>query len=356
MASGSEQSLSPATNLRERDAQQAETAGATAGQGPDGNGGGLCCGPRRTESAHRLTLALGLATAYMLAEVIGGIWTRSLALLADAGHMLSDVAALGLSLFAIWMARRPATSRHTYGYHRAEILAAVVNAGTLIGVAIWIFIEAYERFRAPADVLGLPMLLIACGGLGINLAMLWMLGHTHEQSLNVRGAWLHVLGDTLGSIGTIGGAAAIWWTGWMWIDPAVSVLIGVLILLSAWELMRESVLVLMEGAPAEIDVDAVWAELRGIDGIRGVHDLHVWTVTSGLNSLSVHVVADGERPNGALLAEIATRLRKRFGLSHITVQIEPPQFAECCNGCSADPANGGSPAGTLPVGRGVCRH
>lgn len=285
-------------------------------------------------SKQRLGIALGLAAGYMVAEVVGGLLTNSLALLADAGHMLSDVAALGLSWFALWMAERPPNANKTYGYYRMEILAALVNGAALVAVAIYVFIEACERMLQPRQVQGGAMLAIAAGGLGVNLLSLAVLRGVRDASLNLRGAWLHVLGDSLGSVGAMLAGVLIWAFGWQWADPAVSAGIGALIVYSAWRLLSESVAVLMESAPRGIDVDAVEATLRAVPGVRSVHDLHVWTITSGMDSLSAHVVAEDHGPSAPLLGEVRHVLAARFGIHHVTIQIEPEGFDECavCRG------------------------
>jgi cobalt-zinc-cadmium efflux system protein len=258
-----------------------------------------------------------------------------LALLADAGHMLADVAAIALSLAAMWIAERPPSPQRTYGYYRAEILAALVNGATLIAIAIYIFIEAVGRLREPPAVAGGVMLAIATGGLAVNLLMLWILHDGQSHSLNVRGAWLHVLTDTLGSVGTIVAAVLIWLFGWNWSDPAISILIAALVVYSAWALVRESVNVLMESAPRGIDVDQVRDALMCIASVVAVHDLHVWTITSGLDAMSAHVVTTGGRPASDCLSEIRETVHRRFGIDHVTVQIEPEGFAECPGGCPA---------------------
>jgi cobalt-zinc-cadmium efflux system protein len=283
---------------------------------------------RSPESKRRLGIALALAAGYMLAEIIGGLLTNSLALLADAGHMLSDVAALGLSLFALWMAERPPTARRTYGYYRMEILAALVNGAALVAVAIFVFLEACQRLVHPPEVKGAAMTAIAAGGLGVNLLSLLALSGVRDASLNLRGAWLHVLGDSLGSVGAIVAGALIWGFGWRWADPAVSAAIGALIVYSSWRLLSESVAVLMESAPRGLDVDAVRDAIRGVPGVASVHDLHVWTITSGMDSLSAHVVAADERTASPLLLEVRALLASRFGIHHVTIQIEPHDFAQ----------------------------
>lgn len=270
----------------------------------------------------RLTVTLALVSLYMVAEVVGGLLANSLALLADAGHMLSDAAALALALFAIWFARRPATSRHTYGYFRAEILAALVNAGLLIAISIFIFVEAFGRFRSPQVVEGDVMMGVSAGGLVVNLASLWLLHGGRADSLNMRGAWLHVVSDTLGSVQAIAAGALILVFGWWWADPLASVLIGVLIVYSSWSLMRESVAVLMEGAPPNLDVDDVRSRLMQVPGVQEVRDLHVWTISSGLVALSAHVVA--ERPSFDVLRNLRHELEHRFGIHHTTIQFDPP--------------------------------
>lgn len=277
----------------------------------------------------RLFLTLLLAAGYMVAEIVGGLLTNSLALLADAGHMLSDTAALGLSLFAVWIAERPPTPQRTWGYYRVEILAALANGAALVAVSTFIFVEAYRRILEPREVWGAAMMVIAAGGLAVNLAGLWILGGGRHESLNVRGAWLHVLTDALGSIGAIAAAALIWAFDWYVADPLISALIGLLVIYSAWRLVAESVAVLMESAPRGVDVDEVHRAMASTPGVLGVHDLHVWTITSGLDSLSAHVVVeDGRRPS-ALLSELRSVLHDRFGIDHITIQIEPEDFGKC---------------------------
>ena len=262
----------------------------------------------------------------MIAEVIGGVMANSLALLADAGHMLSDAGAIALALFAIWFARRPASPRHTYGYYRAEILAALVNAGSLVAIAVYIFVEAYQRFWTPSEVQGGIMMGVAAGGLVVNLIGLWTLHGGREESLNVRGVWLHVLSDALGSVQAIIAGALIVVFGWWWVDPVASVLIGLLVIHSSWSLMRESVAVLMEGAPGNLDVDAVRNRLMACPGVQEVRDLHVWTITSGLVALSAHIVA--ERPSAEVLHELRHDLEQSFGIRHTTIQFDPPDEAQ----------------------------
>lgn len=292
-------------------------------------GGGL----DRSEQIRRLRWTLALAASYMVAEVVGGIWTGSLALLADAGHMLSDVAALALSMFALWLSGRPAPRGRTFGYQRIEILAALANGAALVVVAVLILIEAVERAGQPPEVQGLPMLLIATGGLAINVVGLLLLSRGKNDSLNLRGAWLHLLSDALGSVGAMAAGLAIWLFGWALADPIASALISILVLWSAWSLLRETVDVLLESAPTHLDVDDISQALCGIPGVASVHDLHVWTITSGKVSLSCHVSAEYDAPPQNLLARLQELLRERFGIEHVTIQVEPHGFEECVEVC-----------------------
>jgi cobalt-zinc-cadmium efflux system protein len=276
----------------------------------------------------RLTVALTLAAGYCVAEAVGGWLTNSLALLADAGHMLSDVAALGLSLFAAWIARRPPTSRRTFGYYRAEILAALVNGATLVGITLMIFVEAYRRLHEPPEVAGAAMMTIAVGGLVVNLLGLAILSGGRQNNLNIRGAWLHTLTDALGSVGAIAAGAIIWVFQWNLADPLASSFIGLLVIYSSWMLLSEALAVLMEHVPRGIDPDHVRDAMIGVPGVAEVHDLHIWTITSGLDSLSAHVVAVDYGDTESLLRDLRETLHNQFGIEHITIQIEPTGFEE----------------------------
>ncbi|MBT6158159.1 MAG: cation transporter [Planctomycetaceae bacterium] len=287
-----------------------------------------CHSHRGGKNKRRLAFTLVLAAGYLVAEVVGGLMTNSLALLADAGHMLSDVAALALSFFAVWIADRPAPPHRTYGYYRAEILAALANGAALVAVSGFIIFEAFQRLWEPPEVQAPLMLWIAVGGLLINLAGLWMLHGGRDESLNVRGAWLHVLSDTLGSVGVILAAGLIWAFGWYWSDPVASLIIGLLVIYSSWRLLAEATAVLMESAPRGIDVDEVRDAVVAMDDVKGIHDLHIWTITSGLDSLSAHVVSDDGQSHPDLLTRLRTMLHDRFGIDHITIQIEPEGFVE----------------------------
>lgn len=289
------------------------------------HGGGHSHG-HGSRNQKRLAWVLLLVGIYMVAEAVGGWLTGSLALLADAGHMLSDAAALALSLFAIWAARKPATSRHTYGFYRTEILAALVNGATLVAISIFIFIEAYHRFTEPPEVQGALMMAIATGGLLINLGGLWILSGGKSESLNVRGAWLHVATDALGSVGAIAAGAAVWAFGWNWADPAASVVIAVLVLYSSWALLKETVAVLMEGAPGNVDVDELRTGLLEREGVEAVHDLHVWTITSGMAAMSGHLVVTDEAYSEETIKAVRTFVHDKFGIDHITIQLEREAF------------------------------
>jgi cobalt-zinc-cadmium efflux system protein len=269
-----------------------------------------------------------LIVVYMVAEAVGGWLTSSLALLADAGHMLSDAAALGLSLFAMSMARRPRTAKRTYGYHRLEILAALANGATLVAISILVMVEAVHRFGRPEAVDARGMMGVAAGGLLVNLVALRILHAGRDDNLNMRGVWLHVLTDALGTVQAIVAGALILAFGWQWADPVASVLISLLVIYSAWSLLREATGVLMESAPAHIDVEEVHVALAGVPGVLEVHDLHVWTITSGMESLSAHVVVEDHRFDCDVLGEIRATLHERFGIHHITVQMETGTFEE----------------------------
>lgn len=282
-----------------------------------------------------LLATLVLAGAYMFAELIGGWLANSLALLADAGHMFSDVAALALSYFAMWMADRPSPPQRTFGYHRAEILAAMVNGALLIAVSMFIVIEAIQRLRQPELVHGHLMMSVAIGGLLVNLACLGILHRDRHSNLNMHGAWLHVLSDALGSIGAIVAGCLVAWFGWHWADPVASAIIALLIVYASWRLLAEALAVLMESAPKRIDVDKVSSAIAMTSGVRGIHDLHIWTITSGMESLSAHVVVDDEVMHADVLRSLGTMLQHQFGIHHTTIQVEPSDYGVDCHDCAA---------------------
>ncbi len=276
----------------------------------------------------RLALVFILTGVYLVAEVVGGLLTNSLALLADAGHMLTDVAGLGLALFAIKLAERPASSSMTYGYLRAEILAAVVNAVVLLGVSFYVLYEAVERFKNPPAIATLSMLLIGVLGLVVNVIGLLILRHDSKQNLNMRGAYFEVLSDAVTSIGVIMAAGVMWATGWYFVDAIVSAGIGLFIIPRTWNLLREAIGVLLEGAPAEIDIAALREQLNSIPGVSNVHDIHVWSLTSGVNALSAHVVMKNGSDQNGLLSTIHSSVKSSHKIGHVTIQLEAEGFAE----------------------------
>ena len=287
----------------------------------------------RAHDRRRLALVLVLSALYVVAELLGGLFTGSLALLADAGHMLADVGALALALFAFWLAERPAGAARTFGWRRFEILAALANGLVLGLVALGVAFEAVERLSAPRPVLGLLAFAIASGGLAVNLLGMLLLRHGRERSLNLRGAWLHLLGDALGSVAAMTAGLLIWAFDWRVADPLASLAIAGLVLRSAWSLLRETVDVLLEAAPPHLDVDELRAALVAEPGVASVHDLHVWTITSGMVSLSCHVHCTAEADGHTVLVRLQGLLRQRFDVHHATLQIEPAGFEEAAPVC-----------------------
>ena len=258
----------------------------------------------------------------MLVEAVGGWLTNSLALIADAGHMLTDVAALTLTISAIWFAGRPATAKKTFGYYRLEILAAFVNGIALVLLSIWVIYEAYERWQTPPAINGLRLTVIAVGGLIVNIIAAKLLHHGHQHDLNMRGAWLHVMGDLLGSATAIVAGIMIAAFGWLWADPLCSVLISLIIIFGSWRLIMDSVNVLLEGTPTHIDLSVVENTILETEGVVGVHDLHVWTISSGKEALSVHISHKSSVAHSDLLAKVRDRLNSSFGIDHLTIQME----------------------------------
>jgi cobalt-zinc-cadmium efflux system protein len=271
---------------------------------------------------HRLLAAFGTTSAFLLVEAAVGLWTGSLSLLADATHMLVDAGGVLLSLLAVWFAERPATPAKTYGYYRVEILAALVNGVVLCVMAIAILVVTYERIWQPPPVPGAPILLVATLGLGVNLVGLWLLRGGAHESLNVRGAYLEVLGDAVSSALVIVAGLVILLTGWTLADVIAGALIAVFILPRTWALLRQAVNVLLEGAPPHLDVPEIEDALRTAPSVRRVHDLHVWTLTSGREAMSAHVVVDAEAPRDKILEDLHLILHARFGIDHTTIQIE----------------------------------
>ena len=258
----------------------------------------------------------------MMVEAVGGWLTNSLALIADAGHMLTDVAALALTLSAIWFGSRPATAKKTFGYYRLEILAAFVNGIALVLLSLWVIYEAVQRWQSPPSIDGTNLTVIAVGGLLVNIVAAKLLHSGHKHDLNMRGAWLHVMGDLLGSATAIVAGILIVAFGWLWADPVCSVLISLIIIFGSWRLIMESVNVLLEGTPTHISLSAVENTILETEGVAGVHDLHVWTISSGIEALSAHISHDESIVHSDLLVKVRERLHEGFGIDHLTIQME----------------------------------
>lgn len=282
-----------------------------------GEGAGLGAAGMRA-----LKLTLALTVTFTVVEVVGGLIAGSLALLADAAHMLSDNLSLGVALFAGWLAARPAGPSRTFGYRRAEILAALFNGVTLVAISIWIFVEAASRFGSEPEVEGGLMLAVAAGGLVINVVAAWILHGQSARSLNIAAALRHVIADLLGSVGVLVAAAIILLTGWDYADPIVGILIGLLVLASSWSILRDSTQILLEGSPPGLDVEEVGNAMAAVPGVIEVHDLHVWTITSGFPSLAAHVLVGRDTNCHETRRAIERMLSERFGLEHTTLQVD----------------------------------
>lgn len=280
-----------------------------------------------------LLIVLAITAAFMVVEIVAAILTDSLVLLADAGHMLTDVAGVALALGAIHYARRPANQRKTYGYYRAEILAALANAVLLLAVAGYIFYESFQRFSDPPEVESGPLLVVATGGLIVNVIAARILHAGAKESINVRGAFLEVWKDILGSVAAIAAAVIMLSTGWRYADPILAAAVGALILPRTWDLLRGALDVLFEGAPSHMDTHDVSRELMTVPGVTAVHDLHVWTVTSGFVSVSAHIETDQTRDQHDILVDLRRRLSDRFNVDHATLQIETHALHEELEAC-----------------------
>ena len=288
----------------------------------------------REASKRSLILALILICGYMVVEIIGGVLSGSLALLADAGHMLTDAASIGLALAAMHFATRAASARRTFGYHRLEILAALVNALALGGISVWVIIEAYDRFANLPEVEGGLMLAVGSIGLVVNVAAAWILHGSVKHSINVEGAFQHVIADLLGSVAVVVSGLLIWAFGWHLADPILSVLIGIVILFNTWRLLAKVVHVLLEGAPEHIDLHALCRRIEEVEGVAVIHDVHCWTLAPGYDALSAHVMVEpGFRERVGHNDDLLNRLRdiayNEFNIQHVTIQIE--NSAENCN-------------------------
>ena len=293
-------------------------------------------GDAARQTTGRLALSLGLTLAFVLFEAAAGFFSNSLALLTDAAHNLTDVIALGLSWFAIRLTAQPANARQTYGYHRAGILVALVNSTTLVVIAIGIFVEAYHRFMSPAEVKAGILIGVGAVAFVINLVTALLVKQGSEHDLNLRSAFLHLMGDVLSTLGAVLAGVVIYFTRWDWLDPLVSVLIGAMILWGAWGILRETVDILLESTPRDVNVEAMVGDIKKIEGVLGVHDLHVWSITRGLRSMSAHILtADLPISMGAgIQAQVNELLAREYNIAHATLQLEcascQPEGLYCC--------------------------
>lgn len=301
--------------------------GAGHGHGTDVATGASASG----RHVRRLAVALGILVAFLVLEVVVALATGSLALLSDAGHMFTDVLGVGMALAAITAARSSQRSdRRTFGLYRAEVLAALANAVLLFGVAGWVLFESVQRFADPPEVPGLPLMITAAAGLGANLVVFAMLRQGAKESLNVRGAYLEVLADTIGSVGVLLAGLVTLLFGWRYADPIVAIGIGLFVLPRTWSLARQALRILVQAAPAHVDVAAIRNELAELDGVRDVHDVHVWTLTSGMEVGSAHLSVDARCDPAAVLSAARDLLKEGHDLPHFTVQVEPPGSRTGC--------------------------
>lgn len=291
------------------------------------HGGGIPSGTGAARNKTRLAWALALTLTYMLAEVVGGLLTGSLALLADAAHMVTDAGGLALSLLAIHYAGKAPTPGKSFGYMRFEILAALANAVVLLAVTAYILYEAYRRFMEPNEILGWPMMLVAVVGLGVNLASMKLLAGGSSESLNVKGAYFEVFADMLGSLGVIFAALVVMATGWRWVDPLIGAGIGLFIVPRTWRPMSEALHILLEGTPPGVDLGSLKMEIEAMPEVRRAYDLHAWTLTSGFDAMSGHVVVDSVSSGPAIIRSIRTLLKERHGIEHVTIQVEDEALA-----------------------------
>ncbi|MBI2711930.1 MAG: cation transporter [Bdellovibrio sp.] len=288
-------------------------------------------GHTHTEGPRAITRAMIITLVFMAFEFIGGWFANSLALISDGAHMLTDVGALLLSLFAFWMARRPVTLSMSFGYHRAEILGALTSGLLIWGISGVLIYEAIIRLQSPPEVKGPVVFVVASIGLVANLASMWMLRNAKEENLNTRAAYLHMLSDSLGSVGAIIAGAVLWFSGWQMIDPIMTILFAILMLVSSWSLVKESLNILMESTPAHLNPSAIKRDLEKIQGVEESHDLHIWSVSSGKYALSVHLISK----DAEVLNQANDLLKARYGIVHTTIQVEhPDRFqSERCYDC-----------------------
>ncbi len=285
--------------------------------------------------ASRLALALVITLAFVAVEAAAGWYANSLALLSDAGHNLTDVFALALSWVAIRLSQRPSSAQHTYGFHRAGILAALVNSLTLVLMSCWIFYEAFQRLVAPPEVQPVIIVVVGVLALVVNLVTALMIRRGSEHDLNVRSAFVHLMGDVFSTAGAILAGGIMLFTDWYWLDPMVSILIGGLIMWSAWKILRETVDILLESTPRDVDVERLVADMRAVQGVRGVHDLHVWSINQSLRTLSAHIVTDDQAISAGVRLQrgLNELLAHQYGIAHATLQLE---CADCAPNCIYD--------------------
>jgi cobalt-zinc-cadmium efflux system protein len=277
----------------------------------------------------RLGIVLAITALYMLIEFFGGLWVNSLALLADAGHMLTDVGAIGLALFAAWFSKQPCSSQKTYGYYRLEIFAALINGIALALISFFILYEAFMRLQHPLQIRAGILIWIASGGFILNLVSASILFKSSQHNINIRSAFFHVLSDSLGTLGTVIAGVFIYFWNFYQADPILSMAIALLVLINGWKLIQEATNILLEACPVHLSVADIESALIDLHEIRAVHDLHVWSITSGKEALSVHlVVEDAEHYTPELVMKVQQVLKEKFGLTHLTVQLETPNFEE----------------------------
>lgn len=286
---------------------------------------------KNTKEKKALIIVLALTSCFMIIEAAAGFYTGSLALLSDAAHMLTDVFALSIAFFALWFSMRPATLENTFGFYRAEILAAFINGILLFAISLGIFIEAYKRIQNPHEIKSLEMTIVAVTGLVINILAAYILFKYQSENLNIRGALYHVLSDALGSVGAITAGVIMLTTGWYYADSIISVVVAILIIRGSWVLLRESVHILLEGTPRGIDLKAVQNSICSHKRVLSVHDLHAWTLTQGFEALSAHLVVDNMSKSENLIDEIKTLLSGKFHINHVTLQLETEE-CETANG------------------------
>ncbi|PKN34333.1 MAG: cation transporter [Deltaproteobacteria bacterium HGW-Deltaproteobacteria-19] len=288
-------------------------------------------GDLSSRTSSRLFLSLGITLAFVAVEALAGLWANSLALLSDAGHNLTDAVALGLSWYAVQLSARPAHAGKTFGYHRAGILVALFNSTTLAVIALGIFYEAYHRFLSPPPVQAGVLIAVGTVAFLVNAGTAWLVREGSEHDLNLRSAFLHLMGDVFSTIGAVLAGVIIAFTDMNWLDPLASLLIGMLILWNAWVILRDVLDILLEATPRDVDMDGVIADLLNVSGVRGVHDLHVWSITQSMRALSAHILTDNISISGgaAIQRAIQERIGRRYGIAHVTLQLE-------CTGCEPD--------------------